>query len=200
MLGILNLAAIQRRLSLDFSDVVEQGLSFDQATGRFEIGDGLARIERFELLSSTADIRITGTTNLSAESLDQIVTVTPKVGAGVALASAVAGGPLVGAAVLLADKVAGDAVDRLTRHQYRVTGPWRKPDIDLLGMRGNEAVEDARPEAPPAGPTVATPAPMAPAADAVAPAASVEAARPEAETPAEKAQDAAPSNLFLENF
>ncbi|MBK1648372.1 YhdP family protein [Rhabdochromatium marinum] len=138
MLGILNIAAIQRRLNLDFSELVDEGLTFDRASGAFAVGAGVARIKHFELLSSTADLRITGITHLVEQTLDQTVTVTPKISTGVALASAVAGGPLVGAAVFLADKVAGDAMDRLTQYQYRVTGPWSKPDIERLGMTIND--------------------------------------------------------------
>jgi uncharacterized protein (TIGR02099 family) len=141
MLGMLNLAAIQRRLSLDFTDLTEDGFSFDQARGLVVIANALARIQSFELLSSSADIRLTGTANLATETLDQTLTVTPKVVSGVALASAAVGGPLVGAAVLLADKVAGDAVDRLSRHRYRVTGPWTQPRFELLGMSLGDSSE-----------------------------------------------------------
>ncbi|MBK5969890.1 MULTISPECIES: YhdP family protein [Thiorhodovibrio] len=143
VLGFLNPAAIQRRLRLDFRDVTDEGFDFDSATGEFTLEEGIARILRFELLSSTADIRIQGASNLIEETFDQTVMVTPKVGSGVALASAVAGGPLVGAAVLLADTVAGGAVDRLTQHQYKITGPWREPKVESLGMTADDAAKRA---------------------------------------------------------
>ena len=134
MLGLVNLSALTRRLALDFTDVTDPGFGFDSIRGNLSIGSGLARIGQFELLSSTADIRITGIANLVDHTLDQQVQVTPKVGSGVAIAGAVAGGPLVGAAVLLADKVSGGALDRIGRQDYRVTGAWTEPRIERLSV------------------------------------------------------------------
>jgi uncharacterized protein (TIGR02099 family) len=136
MLGVLNLAAIERRLSLDFSDVLETGFAFDAIRGKLTIGNGQARISQLDILASTADIRVRGMTDLVDETFDQTLRVTPKIGTGVAIAGAVAGGPLVGAAVLLADKLSGDAVDRLVSYEYRVTGPWSAPRIRRVAGSG----------------------------------------------------------------
>ena len=132
MLGLVNLSALTRRLTLDFTDVTDPGFGFDSISGSASIGGGQARLNNVELLSSTADIRITGVTNLVERTFDQKVQVTPKVGSGVAIAGAVAGGPLVGAAVLLADKISGGAMDRIGRQEYQVTGPWAEPKIEHL--------------------------------------------------------------------
>jgi uncharacterized protein (TIGR02099 family) len=129
MLGILNLNALQRRLSLDFSDLFQTGYSFERIEGRLAIAGGEADIVDLVIEGPSAEIRIEGKTNLVARELEQVVTVTPSLGTGVALASAVAGGPLVGAAVLIADQVSGGAVDKLGSYQYDVTGPWTEPKI-----------------------------------------------------------------------
>lgn len=129
MLGVLNLGALRRRLSLDFSDLFDTGFAFDSLRGTINVGGGQARIAELNLLASAADIAITGTADLNAGTLDQTVRVTPKLGTGVAIAGTVAGGPLVGAAAWLVDKAAGGAVDRLARVEYRVTGPWRTPEV-----------------------------------------------------------------------
>jgi uncharacterized protein YhdP len=143
MLGVLNLGALERRLSLDFSDVLDTGFTFDSINGRLTIGSGIARISQLDILSSTADIRVRGSTNLVDQTFDQNVRVTPKIGTGVAIAGAVAGGPLVGAAVLLADKVSGNAVSGLASYEYRVTGPWAEPDIRRVsGSNGVRSVPD----------------------------------------------------------
>ncbi len=150
MLGILNVAAIQRRLRLDFSELMADGLGFDRIHGQLDIGQGQAWIRKLALRSSTADIEIGGLTNLITETFDQSIIITPKLGAGVALASAVAGGPLIGAAVFVADKVAGDAVNRLSRYRYQVTGPWRSPQISRVALDngwalGNFFIDDTTP-------------------------------------------------------
>lgn len=133
ILGILNLGAIQRRLALDFRDVFDEGLGFKSIDGSISITDGIAYIDRFEIASPSSHIAITGQTDLLNSQLDQVVSVTPEIGSSIALASAIAGGPLVGAAVYVVDQVAGKVVDRLTRIEYRVDGPWR----DLTLVRRN---------------------------------------------------------------
>jgi len=143
MLGVLNLGALERRLSLDFSDVLNTGFTFDRIQGTLAIGGGKARIGQLDILSSTADIRVRGSTDLVAQTFDQRVRVTPEIGAGVAIAGAVAGGPLVGAAVLLADQVAGNAVSQIASYEYQVTGPWAEPDIQrVAGSHGVRSVPD----------------------------------------------------------
>jgi len=169
MLGALNVGALQRRLSLDFSDIFDEGFTFDTIKARLSIGSGLARIGQLEILAAPADIRITGAADLIDKTLDQTVQVTPKIGTGVALASIVAGGPLVGAAVFLADKAAGDAVDRLARYEYRVTGPWRDPVIRRTGstLIGTDDETSPVPDRPAAAtpPRGARPAPQSKPAD-----------------------------------
>lgn len=142
VLGVLNLGPLQRRLTLDFSDLFGRGLAFDKISGKIDIGNGEADIEKLVIEGPSADISITGSANLVDKELNQIATVTPRIGTGVAIASAVAGGPLVGAAVFLADKVSGGAVDKLGRHQYVLTGPWADPEI-RRGKRGAKAKLEA---------------------------------------------------------
>jgi len=136
MLGILHLGALQRRLSLDFTDLFERGFAFEQMTGKLTVANGRATIEDMAIDGPSAKVDIGGSTDLVAQEFNQVVTVTPRIGTGVALASAVAGGPLVGAAVFIADKVAGDAVDKLGRYQYDVTGPWVDPVFRRRGIGG----------------------------------------------------------------
>jgi uncharacterized protein (TIGR02099 family) len=137
MLGALNLEAIERRLSLDFSDVLDTGFAFDAIRGKLIIGSGEARISQLDILASTADIRVRGVIDLDDETFDQTLRVTPKIGTGVAIAGAVAGGPLVGAAVLLADKLSGDAMDQLVSYEYQVTGPWSSPRVRRVAGNGD---------------------------------------------------------------
>ncbi|MFZ1536662.1 MAG: AsmA-like C-terminal region-containing protein [Chromatiaceae bacterium] len=130
VLGVLNLGALGRRLSLDFTDLFDRGFVFEGITGKLGIHAG--RVEMRDPLvieGSAAEIRISGRANLIDETLDQVATVTPSLGGGVALASAIVAGPLVGAAVLLADKASGGALDVIGRHSYDIRGPWANPDI-----------------------------------------------------------------------
>lgn len=133
LLGFLNFAALGRRLALDFSDLYGQGFAFEQVRGKVEIGQGKASFQDFVIDGPAGKVMVEGSTDLATERLDQTVTVEPKVGSSVALASAVAGGPVVGAAVYLVDRVAGNPIDRLVRYQYKMTGSWGQPELTRMG-------------------------------------------------------------------
>ena len=133
VLGFLNLGALSRRLALDFTDVYQQGFSFEQIVGDIRLGGGLAELRRFDIEGPASAIRVSGFTDLRSRTFDQTVTVEPRIGSSVALASALAGGPVVGAAVYLADKVTGGTIDKLGAYRYRVTGPWAEPELTRLG-------------------------------------------------------------------
>jgi len=171
VLGFLNLGEIGRRLTLDFSDLYEQGFVFERILGRIDIADAQARLERFEIDGPASDISVSGFTDLRARTFDQTVTVEPSIGTSVALASTVAGGPVVGAAVYLLDRVSGGAIDRLGSYQYRMTGPWAKPQFTRIGWEpfaagvapgtANAGAADTRGERTGAAATVQVPDPPA---------------------------------------
>ncbi len=154
LLGFLNLSALGRRLALDFSDLYGQGFAFERMAGRVAIGQGQAKFNDFLIEGNAGKVIVGGFTDLSTQRFEQVVTVEPKLGSSVALASAVAGGPAVGAAVYLVDRVTGNPIDRLGRYQYRVTGPWSDPEFtrgewDPLkrpSKPGEMPVKDARPK------------------------------------------------------
>jgi uncharacterized protein (TIGR02099 family) len=155
VLGILNLGALGRRLTLDFTDLFDRGFVFEGITGKLAIHAGGAELrDPLVIEGSAAEVRITGRANLIEETLDQVATVTPSLGGGVALASAIVAGPLVGAAVLLADKASGGALDVIGRHSYDIRGPWANPDIQPRDRQepaaGDEALKGAvgAPDAP----------------------------------------------------
>ena len=133
MIGFLNLGALGRRLSLDFSDIYDDGFSFESIDTAVSVESGRAVLRRFEMDGPAGRVSASGFTDLARRTFDQTVTVEPKIGSSVAIASAVAGGPVVGAAVYLVDKVAGGAIDKLGSFQYRITGPWDAPIIEPVG-------------------------------------------------------------------
>jgi uncharacterized protein (TIGR02099 family) len=128
--GLLNLSALQRRLSLDFSDLFKKGFSFDLIEGTFSLEEGDAYTSDLRIQGPAANIEIAGRIGLVNQDFDQLVTVTPKVTASLPIAGAVAGGPAVGAAVFLAQKVLGKRVDRVTSIHYTVKGSWDDPTIE----------------------------------------------------------------------
>jgi uncharacterized protein (TIGR02099 family) len=157
VMGLLNIAAIQRRLTLDFSDLFKKGLGFDAVTGHFSLESGLVRTEDLRIKGPSGVIEISGRTDVVAKEFDQIVTVTPSLGSTLPIAGAVVGGPVVGAALLVVQGLVGKQVDQIGAVRYSVQGPWSNPDIKVLAGRPlREMIQDAA--KPPASPAPAAPA------------------------------------------
>lgn len=144
--GLLSVAAIPRRLALDFSDLFGKGFDFSAITGQFTFMNGQARTDNFVMRGDSALIEVSGAVNLVEKSYDQVVKVTPEVSSTLPIAGAVAGGPVglgVGTAILLADKIAGTLFDKeivnLISYQYALTGPWDDPKLNVIAPKPVQA-------------------------------------------------------------
>jgi len=126
--GLLNITALQRRLSLDFSDLYGKGFGFDRMKGAFTFKDGNAHTRKFQIDGPAAKIEITGRTGLVTHDLDQQITVTPQITSSVTLATTIAN-PAAGAALFLAQNFMGKELDKITRYEYKVTGTWDEPQF-----------------------------------------------------------------------
>jgi uncharacterized protein YhdP len=129
-LALLNFYALPRRLTLDFDDVVGQGLAFDSIKGSFMLGDGVARTQDLRIDGSSLRMDIRGSVGLLARDYDQRVTVYPDVSSGVTLGAVLLGGPAVGALVLLAQELLDKPLEQVTQFSYRITGPWDNPLVE----------------------------------------------------------------------
>ncbi len=127
--GLLNISALQRRLSLDFSDLYKKGFSFDQIDGTFTLDEGDAYTNNFRIKGIVAQIDISGRTGLVDQDFDQLVTVTPKLSSSFPLAGTIAAGPAIGVALFVAQKILGKTVDKIARSQYTIAGSWENPVI-----------------------------------------------------------------------
>ncbi len=142
VLGLFSLSALQRRLSLDFSDTFREGFAFDNIQGAFLLDGGSAYTSSSFLEGPAARIDIMGRTDLSARRYDQYVTVTPRVSSTIPVAAALAGGPGVGAAVLLAQQLVGQRLEEIASYQYQVLGPWDEPEISRIQIRNQASGGD----------------------------------------------------------
>jgi uncharacterized protein (TIGR02099 family) len=132
LLGVLSIAALPRRLSLDFRDVFDDGLSFDTVKGDFRLEDGEAYTCNLGLEGAVANLGIVGRTGLREEDYDQLAVVRPHVSNVFALGGAVVGGPGVGAALLLISQIFKKPLSALGESYYRISGSWDDPAIDQV--------------------------------------------------------------------
>ena len=132
VLGLFSVAALPRRLSLDFSDITEKGLSFDSIHGDFELREGNAYTSNLLLRGPAAEIGVAGRTGLASQDYDQTAVVTGNLGASIPVAGALAGGPAIGAALLLFSQVFKEPLKGIARGYYRITGTWDEPVVERV--------------------------------------------------------------------
>jgi len=140
--GLLSLRTLQRRLSLDFSDIFKKGFSFDEIKGDFILDGGNAYTSNLQIEGPSARVEISGRIGLADRDYDQLVTIIPSLRSGLSLAGTIAGGPGVGAAMLLAEHLLAKQIEEATRfsqRQYAVTGPWSDPVFTRVKSTGEEA-------------------------------------------------------------
>jgi uncharacterized protein (TIGR02099 family) len=151
VLGLLSLAHIGKRLSLDFDDLTGQGMAFDSIKGDFALASGEAYTDNLTLRGSAAEVGIAGRTSLKDRSYDQTAVVTGDLGASLGVAGALAGGPAVGAALLLFSQIFKEPLKGVARAYYRITGPWDEPTVKKIDARELEEAAAARASSAPAG-------------------------------------------------
>jgi uncharacterized protein (TIGR02099 family) len=134
VLGLSSIAALPRRLALDFSDLTDKGLAFDSVHGDFDLRDGNAYTENVLLKGPAAEIGLIGRIGLKNKDYDQTAVVTGSVGSSLSIpvASALVGGPVVGAAVLLFTQVFKQPLKGLARGYYHITGSWDNPTVERI--------------------------------------------------------------------
>lgn len=132
MLGLLSVAQLPKRLSLDFRDVTDKGLAFNSVRGDFEVRAGDAYTRNLLLKGPVVDIGIVGRTGLTTQDYDQTVIVSGNTSGPLAVAGALAAGPVVGAGVLVLSQLFKEQLQGLTRVYYHVGGPWTAPVVERI--------------------------------------------------------------------
>jgi uncharacterized protein (TIGR02099 family) len=134
VLGFTSIAALPRRLALDFSDLTDKGLAFDSVHGDFDLSDGNAKTENVLLKGPAAEIGLIGRIGLKNRDYDQTAVVTGNVGNSLSIpvASTLVCGPVCGAAALLFTQVFKQPLKGLTRGYYRITGSWDNPTVERI--------------------------------------------------------------------
>jgi uncharacterized protein YhdP len=139
LLGLVSLAEVPRRLTLDFGDVFGKGLAFDSIAGDFHLANGNATTDNLLIAGSAANISITGRTGLRAKDYDQEMRVVPHVGNSLPLVGAVVGGPIGAAAGFAVQGLLGRGLNQAASARYKITGTWDKPVMTLIEKHGATA-------------------------------------------------------------
>ncbi|MCB5160573.1 YhdP family protein [Marinomonas algarum] len=129
-LGIFNIGALSRRLSLDFSDVYEPGLTYDTFKGSLSLGNGLLRtVSPITIISPTAELVVAGEADIVNETLNEKLTATFPISGTLPLAGLLLGTPQLAGILFITDKLIGDQLSKVTSVQYKVEGSFDNPTM-----------------------------------------------------------------------
>ncbi len=137
LFGLLNVEALMRRLTLDFTDVFAKGLAFDRITAKGALNSGDLLSEGFYVIGPAALIDVHGRAGLAAEDYDMEIVIAPQVGANLSLLGAIAN-PAAGAVIFVVQKLLKTQIAKLVNYRYRVTGPWESPTIERVKQEPQE--------------------------------------------------------------
>ncbi|TAL56602.1 MAG: TIGR02099 family protein [Pandoraea sp.] len=129
LLGIFSVQTLAKILTLDFDSVLSAGLPFDRILANGAVHDGIASTQDFTITSTSATIKMSGTTNLDKETQNLQVTVLPHINAGSASLAYALINPALGLGSFLAQLALGGQLSQSLASHYTVTGSWRDPVI-----------------------------------------------------------------------
>jgi uncharacterized protein YhdP len=130
LVGLFSLRGLVRRLSFDFTDLQDKGLSFDNITADIRLQDGNATTENLVVDGPQMRLELSGRVGLVKRDYDQVVLVTPFMGGSLPLAGLIYGGPVLGAAGYVAGKVFEEEIGKAAQVQYTITGSWDDPLVE----------------------------------------------------------------------
>lgn len=138
VLSVLSLQTIPRRLSLDFSDLFQNGYSFDYMQGSFKLDNGHAYTTNTRFEGPVARIDIAGRIGLTTKDYNLKLGVTTYVSSSLVPAAVAALSPyaILNPYVAVATWAVGALLtqpSKVTSYQYRIVGPWDNPEWDKIG-------------------------------------------------------------------
>lgn len=130
ILGLIAMEQWIKRMTLDFDDLYKQGLSFNKINGHFQMTNGIATTKSLLVDAVSAQIAITGETDLLAKTFDLEMRVVPKSSRAV---------PIAGAIV---STITGAITQAFTNNYqegyffgsgYKITGEWDDIKVTSVG-------------------------------------------------------------------
>ena len=128
--GLLSIVALPRRLSLDFRDVIERGLGFDEILASFVVNNGIASTCNLSLKGPAADVGVIGNVDLVKMRYNQAAIVSTNIGNTLPIVGAVVAGPPAAAALLIFSQVFKKPLQEMAQIYYNIQGPFVDPLVN----------------------------------------------------------------------
>lgn len=143
LLSILSLQTIPRRLKLDFSDWSKDGYSFDVYKGNFVINNGIMKTKDSYIDGPVAYASIKGDIDLTRQSFDLNLHVSPHITASLPVVATIAGGPVAGIATWVVSKIVNQSMEKISGYTYKISGPWASPVVQQVNIiKSANKIED----------------------------------------------------------
>jgi len=126
-LSVLSLQSLVKRLSLDFSDVFNDGLPYSSMTGSLQIVDGAINNKDFLVNSSSGKITGNGYIDLVTDTINYNLSFFPDVTSSLPVLAAFAVTPTTALAVFALSKILEPVVEVITELKFNVSGDFDNP-------------------------------------------------------------------------
>lgn len=133
LLSLISFQSLLKRLTLDFTDLTQKGLSFDSFEGSSTITGGLSSTDNTRIVTQHGTMLLSGLTDFDKRTLNTHVTVLPNINAGNASLAVAFLNPAVGIGTFLAQLLLREPLSQLFKLEYDITGPWENPTIKKTG-------------------------------------------------------------------
>ena len=136
LFGLLNLKGLFKLLKLDFSDVTDDGLSYDTLEGEYLLNRNLLTIGGVELDGNALSMKLSGTIDFKTRKLNQQMDVVLPLTDGLIIPAALTGSLPIIATVFVVERAFGSSINKLTETTYTIKGTIENPEFKLKGLPG----------------------------------------------------------------
>lgn len=130
LIGVLNLQALPKLLTLDFKDLFAEGFVFGELRGSVAIDRGIARTDSLAMRGLQAVVEMKGQADLRNSTQDLRVVVLPELNGGLAsLAYAAIINPAIGLGAFLAQSILSPSLSKALAYEIDISGSWADPKV-----------------------------------------------------------------------
>ena len=175
LLDVLSLQSLFRFATLDLKgslgNIVTKGTPFNSISSNFDITNGIAQTQQFNMNLDQANVVMSGQINIPKQTQDLRITIFPTIDATAGSLAAFAINPIVGLGALVGQYLLTSQINRGLQSDYLIQGSWDDPEVIPLDQKGqpidsntlntirskNLLIEQSKPSANGAASSTATP-------------------------------------------
>jgi uncharacterized protein YhdP len=140
LLDVLSLQSLFRFATLDLKgslgNIVTKGTPFNSISSNFDINNGIAQTQQFNMNLDQANVVMSGQINIPKQTQDLRITIFPTIDATAGSLAAFAINPIVGLGALVGQYLLTSQINRSLQSDYLIQGSWDDPEVIPLDQKG----------------------------------------------------------------